>query len=161
MICDGNLLANSNKTFSTKMGKFSMAVLQPFVITLTGLFSLCVLTLPYIFPAVELKGVIKYFHLLSKMFLLCNFYIQLLTLISNCLLGSYGSCLNELLSIWYLTFCSYSLFSKITILQHLSCILIIWSFHDFISFNAFCFLFQMFGRVKTNDVGLNKSFSIL
>ena len=55
LIRDGNLLANSNKTFSTKMDKFSTAVLQPLVITLTGLFSLCVLTLPYIFPAVELK----------------------------------------------------------------------------------------------------------
>ena len=41
LICDGNLLANSNKTFSTKMDKFSTSVLQPLVITLTGLFSLC------------------------------------------------------------------------------------------------------------------------
>ena len=88
LICDGNSLANSNKTFPLKIDKFSMVVLESLVITPTGLFSLCALTLPYIFPAVELKGMIKDFHLLSKMFLLCHFSIQLLTFISNCLLGS-------------------------------------------------------------------------
>ena len=63
LIRDGNLLANS--------------VLQPHVITLTRLFSLCRLTLPYIFPAVELEGVIKDFYLFSKIFLLYHFSIRL------------------------------------------------------------------------------------
>ena len=88
LIRDGNSLANLKKTFSTKMDKFSTAVLQPLVITLRGLFSLCVLTLPYIYSAVELREMIKDFHLLSKIFSLCHFSIQLLTFISNCLLGS-------------------------------------------------------------------------
>ena len=87
LIRDGNSLANLKKTFSIKMDKFSTAVLQPLVVTLTGLFSLCVLTLPYIYSAVELREMIKDLHL-SKNFLLCHFSIQLLTFISNCLLGS-------------------------------------------------------------------------
>ena len=87
LIRDGNSLANLKKTFSIKMDKFSTAVLQPPVVTLTGLFSLCVLTLPYIYSAVELRRMMKDLHL-SKTFSLCHFSIQLLTFISNCLLGS-------------------------------------------------------------------------
>ena len=49
---------------------------------------------------------------------------------------------------------------KITNIELLSCALIVSSFYDFISFNAFCSLFEIFGRVKTNGIGLNKSFSI-
>ena len=37
MISDGNSLANSNKIFLAKIGKFFTAVLQLLVITLTGL----------------------------------------------------------------------------------------------------------------------------
>ena len=57
LIHDGNSLSNLNKTFSTKIDKFSTEVLQPLFITLKGLFSLRALKLPYISPAVELEGV--------------------------------------------------------------------------------------------------------
>ena len=93
--------------------------------------------------------------------MLSYFSIQLLTFISNCLLGSCRSCLNELLSLWCLIFCTWSVFSKTTNAEPLSCTLIVWLFHDFISFNAFCSRVEMFGRVKTYDFGLNKSFSLL
>ena len=62
---DGKLSAIGYKVFSTKIDSFSIAVLQPLVITRTGLSFLWVLTIASIFPALELFGVINFFPFFS------------------------------------------------------------------------------------------------
>ena len=75
------------KHFSAKINKFSTAVLQPLVINLSGLFSLCFLTIPCNFPAVELKGVISFpfvaLHVFAMPFLypVVNFHLKLFTMV--------------------------------------------------------------------------------
>ena len=57
---DRKSLAKSNKTVSTNIDNFSIAVLHPLVITLAGLPTLCVLIKPYILPGVLSLVVLRY-----------------------------------------------------------------------------------------------------
>lgn len=68
--------------------------------------------LSYMFPAIYFGGVAKGFHSLSKQLLLCHFCIQLLTFISNWLLGSFASSLNEPLFFSCLIFCLIEAFEQ-------------------------------------------------
>ena len=54
--------ANGYNDFQTKIESISTIVLQPLVITRTGLPTLCVFTIPYYLPALQLSGLINSFH---------------------------------------------------------------------------------------------------
>ena len=83
---DGKLSAVGYEVFSTKIDSFYIAVLQPLVITRTMSF-LWVLTIPYIFPALELFGGITFFnssvnfsgHLFNQLIYLTKIFNQYFT----------------------------------------------------------------------------------
>ena len=80
LIWESKWLPTSNKTFLTKIGKFSNSVLPSLFVTLRKLFSLCLFMFRYIFPVVGFLGVMQDFHLSSKTFLLCHFSVDFLPL---------------------------------------------------------------------------------
>ena len=83
--------------FSTNIESFSTTVLQPLVITRIGLSALCVFTMPYILPALQLSGLTNSFH--SFVILCDHFSNQLFTFSLNLELGSASSFSKELLFI--------------------------------------------------------------
>ena len=86
--------------FSTKIDKFSTAVRQPLVITLTGFPSLWVLTKPYISPGVLFDGLINLLQKSFKTPLRFYFSIHIITFISKSLEGSWFNSLKELFLSW-------------------------------------------------------------
>ena len=89
--------ANGYNVFSTNFESFSSTVLQPLVITGSGLSSLCVFTIPYILPALQLSGVINSFYLF--VIVSDHFSNQLFTFSLNLEFGSASSLSKELVFI--------------------------------------------------------------
>ena len=86
LILDGSSLAISWSTFSTKIESFSMAVLQPLVITLVGLSILSVLHYHHL-PKCQIFHRYKFLPFFPNAFISYHFSTQLLSYFSWVLIG--------------------------------------------------------------------------